>query len=377
MGDASSPPRSPIRSAQQPTYQFYQPAEHLPHSHTLLAFPNLPGCYQSAPSTLAARTEVHSIARAVSHFEPAVLYAHPQHASVAREMLAAAPAGKFGVTVKEAEVDNLWIRDLGPVFLHDRATGKVGGAVDFNFNYWGHKAEETVDGTFARRILAGEGDEQGGKGKGGLYADIERVQAGVVSEGGALEVDGEGTLMVTDTSVINDNRNLGKGKEEIEDELKRVLGVQKVIWLKGVNGLESTDWHVDAWCRFVAPGKVVLSRPPGNAHEAIRDIFDDALRVLARETDAKGRKLEVVVVDEPDQEVLKGGAVDGMVTSYVNYLLVNGGVVMAKFGDQATDEKALALVKSLFPERTVEQVFINELPRLGGGIHCATQHVPV
>lgn len=348
--------------------EYFQPAEHLPHSHTLTAFPNLPGCYQSQESTDLARREVISIAKAVSAFEPVVLYAHPQHSHTASDLLNSTPStvGKHGITIREAEVDNLWIRDLGPVFLHSRSRNKTSAAADFNFNYWGHKAEETIDGTFARRIL-GRKD----------YAGIERVQARLISEGGALEVDGEGTVMVTDSSIINDNRNPGWSQEQIEEELRVMLGVQKVIWLKGVNGLESTDWHVDAWARFVRPGVVLLSRPPPNAHKDILEIFDDAVRRLGKETDARGRKLEVVIVDEPDQEKLNGGAVEGMVTSYVNYLLVNSGVVMARFGQEDTDQKALKVVQGLFPGREVVQVYINELPRLGGGIHCATQHVPV
>ena len=273
-------------------------------------------------------------------------------------------AGKE-VEVKEAEVDNLWIRDLGPVFVRTNGrSGKVDGAVDFNFNYWGGKSRVTVDQHFAKRILAAD------------FGSHTRHPAGLISEGGALEVDGDGTLLVCDSSIVNENRNAGRSKYEIEAELKRLLGVEKVIWLKGVMGLESTDWHVDAFARLVAPGHVVLSKPPANAHPDIREIFDAALETFKTSTDAKGRGFEVTIIDEPDQEKLAGGAVEGMVTSYVNYLLVNGGVVMAKFGEPETDTKAFECIQSLFAERRVVQVYINELPRLGGGIHCATQHVP-
>lgn len=269
------------------------------------------------------------------------------------------------VIVKEAEVDNLWIRDLGPVFVRSSSSAHTDGAVDFNFNYWGGKSRVTIDQHFAKRILASN------------FSDHTRHKAGIVSEGGALEVDGEGTLLVCDTSVFNDNRNPGRTKDAIEAELSRLLGVSKVIWLKGVAGLESTDWHVDAFARFVSPGHVILSKPPSNAYQAILEIFDAAVETFKTATDAKGRGFEVTICLEPDQELLAGGNVDGMVTSYVNYLLVNGGVVMAKFGEPETDAKAFELVESLFPERRVAQVYINELPRLGGGIHCATQHIPV
>jgi agmatine deiminase len=341
----------------------FMPAEHLPHQRTLTAFPNLAGCYDDPASTKAARTEVASIANAVSEFEPVWLYATSTEAAEARSMVSK------NVTVKEADVDNLWIRDLGPVFVRSKGASSTDGAVDFNFNYWGGKSRVTVDQHFARRILASD------------FGKHTRHQAGIVSEGGALEVDGEGTLLVCDSSIINDNRNPGRSKEEIESELKRLLGVSKVIWLKGVKDLESTDWHVDAFARFVAPGHVILSKPPPNAHPAILEIFDAAVETFKTTTDAQGRSIAVTICQEPDQEKLAGGSgvegPEGMVTSYVNYLLVNGGVVMAKFGEPETDAKAFEQIRSLFPDRRVVQVYINELPSLGGGIHCATQHIPV
>ena len=243
-------------------------AEGLPHQRTLTAFPNLAGTYDDAVSLKAARKEVTSIANAISEFEPVWLYATSSEAAEARSMV------NENVTVKEAEVDNLWIRDLGPVFLRGNGSSKTNAAVDFNFNYWGSKSRPTIDPTFARRIL---GDD---------FKEVTRHQAGIISEGGALEVDGEGTLLVTDSSIINDNRNPGKSKETIEAELKRILGVQKVIWLKGVKGLESTDWHVDAFARFIAPGHVLLSKPPPNAHSDILDVYDAAVETFKTE---KGR----------------------------------------------------------------------------------------
>ena len=337
----------------------FMPAEHLPHRRTLTAFPNLAGCYDDADSLKAARGEVATIANAVSEFEPVWLYATPSEAAEARSMV------NRKANVKEADVDNLWIRDLGPVFVRSKDAANTNGAIDFNFNYWGGKCPPTVDQHFAGRILSAD------------FKDHTRHQAGIISEGGALEVDGEGTLLVCDSSIVNDNRNPGRGKEEIESELKRLLGVSKVIWLKGVKGLESTDWHVDAFARFISPARVILSKPPSNGHPAILEIFDAAVETFKTTLDAAGRSIEVTICQEPDQTKLSGGSVDGMVTSYVNYLLVNGGVVMAKFGEPESDAKAFEQMQSLFPGRKVVQVYINELPRLGGGIHCATQHIPV
>ena len=337
------------------------PAEWLPHQRTLTAWPNLPGAFNET-SLSAARSEVAAIANAISEFEPVWLYATSSEAPGARNMV------NENVTVKEADVDNLWIRDLGPVFVRANGSSTTNAAIDFNFNYWGGKVEPTIDPTFARRILGGEDFKD----------SISRVSAGLISEGGALEVDGEGTLLITDSSIINDNRNPNISKKEIEEELKRLLGVSKVIWLKGIKGTESTDWHVDAFARFVpSPGQVLLSKPPPNAHSDILDVYEAAIKTFEHATDAQGRAIEVTDCLEPNQEKLPGGSIEGMVTSYVNYLLVNGGVIMAKFGDAETDRTAFEQIKRVFPERRVVQVFINELPKLGGGIHCATQHISV
>lgn len=339
---------------------YYMPAEWTPHQRTLTAFPELPGTYGDAVSLEVARLEVAAIANAIAQCEPVWLYCTAQSIEQAKTLVSE------NVTIKEAAVDNLWIRDLGPVFVRESGNGSKGSAaIDFNFNYWGNKVEPTVDPSFARRML-GLSDFNG----------VARHVADIVSEGGALEVDGEGTLLVTDSSVVNPNRNPGVSREAIERELKRVLGVIEVVWLKGVMGLESTDWHVDAFARFVGPGRVVLSRPPTNAHSKLHEVYDAALETLANARDAKGRKFEVHSCQEPDQETLPKGHVEGMVTSYVNYLLVNGGLIMAKFGQLDTDDAAKKQLGELFPGRRIVQVEINELPKLGGGIHCATQQVP-
>ncbi len=279
------------------------PAEWTPHLRTLTSWPTLAGVDGRGPEALdAARKEVAAIANAIARFEPVWLYASSSEADHVRTVVVE------GVTVKVADVDNLWIRDLGPVFVRSEGSSTVDTAIDFNFNYWGGKCEPTVDPTFARRILWAD------------FPDIVRRSAGLISEGGALEVDGEGTLLVVDSSIQNANRNPEISRDAIEAELKSLLGVDTVIWLEGVSGLESTDWHVDAFARFAAPGHILISKPPLSAHHAILRIYDAALETFKNSVDARGRNFQVTVVPEPDQSELDG--INGMVTSYVNYLLV-------------------------------------------------------
>ena len=302
----------------------------------------------------AARSEVAAIANAISRFEPVTMFASPDHEEGLRPQLNA------NVSISTVPVDDLWIRDSGPVFALS-SPGDTHG-IDFRFNYWGGKFPQGVDVDLARRILA--------------LADIPRVEAQVRAEGGGLEVDGDGTLLATESCLINPNRNPGMSKAEVEDRLKSVLGVEKVIWLKGVRNADSTDCHVDALARFVSPGVVILSRPHSSRAGVWTDVYEDAKRVLHSARDSKGRPLQVMDLLEPNLEVLEVTEGEDMVASYANFYLPNGGVIIPRFGDDAADRRCAEIFKELFPEREIVQVLINMLPKLGGGIHCATQQQP-
>jgi agmatine deiminase len=213
------------------------------------------------------------------------------------------------------------------------------------------------------------------------------VNSSVVTEGGSLEVDGEGTLLVTKSSILNDNRNPGKSADQVEQELRRTLGVDKIIWIPGRKNLDVTDWHIDGMARFVAPGKVVLSKPSHLDDDVTTRIYEEAYDILQNATDAKGRRLEIVEIQEADmyslgldRQTLRGiedGKEDAPAYTYVNYLLVNDGVIFPQFGDRKADAAALKAIRRLYKDREVEPVFLEMLPQLGGGIHCATQEVPL
>lgn len=327
------------------------PSEALTHQRTLMGWPDLSS--QETPSLLTgAELDVAKIANAIVEFEPVTLYCSPTNADRAKALVSPS------VNIEYLAITELWMRDTGPVFVKNATGGLVG--LDFNFNYWGNKYKGP-DATVASAIL-----EQ---------SQIQRFQAPLVAEGGAIEIDGEGTLLLTESSVINDNRNPGKTKKQIEADFSAVLGVDKVIWVKGVKGKDITDWHIDAMARFVAPGRVLLSRPPQKSEPYLIEIYKQAKSVLETETDAKGRKLEVLDLEEADPALFDGNPYQ-MVLSYLNYLIVNGGVIIPSFGDDKADKRALDLFKQLFPDRKVVAVRLNTLRKLGGGIHCATQQQP-
>ncbi len=326
------------------------PAEGGPHARTWMALPS-PAVF--AAWAASVRDDVLGLARAIAEHEPVSLLADPSEAPAVRRL-----AGS-GVTVVAHSVDDLWARDSGPVFVH---TENGLAAIDFNFNGWGGKQEHTRDAGVARRVAQ--------------EAGAVHVVAPLTAEGGALEVDGEGTLLATESSLVNGNRNPGKTRGQVEEELKALLGVRKVIWLEGVSGKDVTDCHVDCLARFAGPGTVVLSRPVSRARrEAFEGAYQQARDVLSQAVDARGRRLNLVELPEADQEKIDGDG-PGLCASYANFYVANTAVFLPRFGDHEADEFAADAIGGLFPGRVVRQVAINAIATADGGIHCATQQQP-
>ncbi|MEU1780413.1 agmatine deiminase family protein [Streptomyces abikoensis] len=328
------------------------PSETRPHAATFMGWP--PAGPVWGEWTAAVREDIAAIARTIADHEPVVLLASPKDAAGARRACGGA------VEVVELPVDDLWLRDSGPVFV----TGEDGTlhGVDFGFNGWGGKQKHARDGLVARRLLE--------------LLGVPRIEAPLVAEGGSLETDGDGTLLVTESSLVNDNRNPGRTREAVERDLAGLLGVRKVIWLPGVRGEDITDCHVDALARFAGPATVLLSRPPaGAAPDVWTRVYDEARAALESATDARGRALEIIELPEPDPAAL-GERGEDFLGSYVNYYVANGAAIVPRFGDRRADEEAAAIIGSLHPGRDVRTVEIPTLAEGGGGIHCATQQQP-
>ncbi|MFJ6618025.1 agmatine deiminase family protein [Kitasatospora sp. NPDC091335] len=333
------------------TGRWVMPAESHPHTRTFMAWPALEEVW--GDQLPGVRQDIAGLARAVAGFEPVVLLARPDQADQARQ------ACGSSVEVLDLMVDDLWARDTGPTFV----TGPQGLAgVDFHFNGWGGKQTHANDARVARDLLAHYG--------------ITRLQAPVTGEGGGIEVDGEGTLMATESSWVNDNRNPGTSRDRIEASFKELLGVDKVIWLKGVAGQDITDCHVDALARFAEPGTVLLHRPAADTPPDVwTTAAEQAVQVLGSATDAGGRTLKVVDLPEPDFDLIRGEGRNFLAT-YINYYVCNGGVIVPRFGDRSADDRAAGLIGDLHPGRKVTQVAIDHIAAGGGGIHCATQQQP-
>lgn len=352
-------------------FSLHKLPEWAPQSRSLVSWPSLPGILQDDYEKLAnATTEISVVAEGIAHFQPVtVLISGRKRYKEAEEYFDNIET-PFPITLHRIDENmmDIWLRDFAPGFAVRQGPGRGHSLVglDWNFNNYGVKQITTMTESFARRYLHD--------------SHIERMETSIVAEGGALESDGNGTLLVTESSIINDNRNPGKSREYIEIELQRALGVDKIIWIPGRKGIDSTDCHIDALVRFIKPGLLIISKPNEIEASEWTSVYKEALEILSVATDAKGRRFEIIEVEEPDPEAFppEGGFENNRaVYSYVSYVLVNGGVVLPQFGDPKHDAAAVRVMQQLFGnERGIFPVLIEELPRLGGSIHRVTQEIP-
>ncbi|KAJ5508226.1 hypothetical protein N7527_010369 [Penicillium freii] len=180
-------------------------------------------------------------------------------------------------------------------------------------------SEQTEEnGGFARRVI--ESDV--------LPSPVTLVESQVRLEGGALAVDGEGTLLATESIIINENRNPGLSKTVIETQLPRLLRVEKIIWFPGRKNLDVTDVHVDAEVHFIRPGVVVLSRHHSSVPTAWVEVYEKIRDILGKSVDAKGCPFEVHIVNEPNPKIFGVLSYDEPATNFVNSYLVKGGIIL-------------------------------------------------
>lgn len=331
---------------------FFWPAEWQPHRRTWMCWPSRSDCFGDAEGMLRGKQAIARVARAIAGFEPVMLAVRPEEAPEAR----LATAGK--VELFETQLDDGWARDIGPTFLLDRKRAIAG--VQWIFNAWGHKYQPfTHDALFARRVLEN--------------VEAREFQAPMVCEGGALHSDGEGAIITTEQCLLNKNRNPGLSREDIETLLRLYLDARKIIWLPGVFSDDETDGHVDNIACFAAPGRVIVGVPASHSHPDHEPV-QQALRTLAAARDSRGRKLEIIALPQPEKQRLSwSGRL--LQSSYVNFCLANGAIIMPAFHDR-NDDTARSILSQAFPGRNVMQVEAHDIVQGGGGIHCITQQEP-
>lgn len=258
------------------------------------------------------------------------------------QMLVGANVDMSKIDFLIAKTDDVWSRDNGPIFVRDQNNNLI--ISNWEFNGWGNKAPFSNDNKIPAAVSNATG--------------ISKVDVSMVLEGGAIEVDGHGTLMATRSSILNNNRNPGLTQEQAETFFKHYLGITNFVWLDGIAGEDITDYHIDGFARFVQ-GNVLLT----HAQQYMRSPGE--YNVLSTAKNANGELYTRVELPIALQ-------VEG---SYMNYYVGNKVVVVPNY-NEPTDAQANAIIQTLYPNRTVVGVNVLELWEDGGAIHCVTQQQP-
>ncbi|OUS93933.1 agmatine/peptidylarginine deiminase [Rhodococcus sp. NCIMB 12038] len=332
------------------------PAEGELHERTWMAYPSAGYSLGDTPEEQhEARTTWAEVAHAVARFEPVTVVVDPGEVPAATEYLSA------DIDIVEAPLNDAWMRDIGPTFVLSE-DGRLGG-VDWIFNGWGGQdwAQWDKDSKIGALVVERSG--------------AELVDSPIVNEGGGIQVDGLGTVLVTETVQLDPGRNPDLSKADIEAELARTIGATTVIWLpRGLtrdSDTYGTRGHVDIVAAIPSPG-VVLVHDQRNPEHPDFEVSKAVIDVLKQTTDARGESWEIITVPAPQILRDEEGFVD---YSYINHFVVNGGVIACSFDDPA-DEEAVAILSAAYPGRTVVPVDARPLFARGGGIHCITQHQP-
>eukprot|EP00249_Psilotum_nudum_P018911 c27016_g1_i2 orf=345-1613(+) len=359
---------------------YRMPAEWEPHSQCWMGWPERPDNWRD--HAVHGQRAFAQVATAIAQFEPVTVCASGAQWSNARNQLPP------HIRVVEMSMNDSWFRDIAPTFVvrdnsasdKDEAGGIAG--IHWTFNGWGGQldgcyADWSLDSLVPRKILQIE--------------RLPRFPQSMILEGGSIHVDGEGTCLTTEECLLHPNRNPHLTKGQIEDQLRLYLCVDKVIWLPyGLYGDDDTNGHIDNMCCFIRPAVVMLGWINDEKDPQYKRSVD-AYNVLARSTDAKGRSLQIIKINVPGPLYRTKEEADGLTAeegkarlagerlaaSYVNFLVVNGGIVAPLFGNDRQDREALKVLQHAFPDRKVMMVPCGrELVLSGGNIHCITQQQP-
>ena len=327
------------------------PAEWAPHRAMWVGWPSHGELWKEAFEQ--AKDEVEALVRAL---------AGPGREQVklmvgAEEALPEAQArlaGVENVTVVPARFGDIWLRDTGPIFGEHSETANA-----FAFNGWGGEFVYEHDTEVADQIAQAAG--------------VTPVRHDFILEGGALDHDGQGTILTTGQCLLNRNRNAGWTAAAAEAALGEALGATRVVWLGDGLLNDHTDGHVDNLARFVAPGVVAVPMAFGH-NDPNADAYDAAAAVVRASTDAAGNPLKVLLIPSP------GLVVDEderpIPASHMNFLIANGAVVVPTYGNDMAARLACEALATVFPDREIIPLASNAILTGGGSFHCISQQEP-
>ena len=338
------------------------PAELEAHTATWVGWPvspeTWPGIFEQIPAAYAR------FVAAMACFECVNILATSATQKLAQPLVdaACAEAGStFAVSFFDIPVNDSWCRDYGPIFLN-RCPGVTDGPrqviIDWNYNSWGGKYPPWDDDAAVERRIAD-------------YLQVQTVRPEIILEGGAIEGNGNGILLTTESCLLNPNRNPDLSKEQMEEALRNFLQVDSIAWLPGEGIIgDDTDGHIDQVARFVNEGTVLVAAAWDDDAPEAADLRAN-LQAVADFRSSSGR-LEAIELRMPEPKFQQGHRLPAC---YCNFHVVNNGVIVPTFQD-AADDVAMQLLQDSFPDRRIVGVNAIELIWGLGAFHCMTQQQP-
>ncbi len=330
-----------------------QPAEWAPHRACWLAWPSAADLWEE--NLPGAQAEFRELCRAIGASEKLEILVPNESAARDAERALAGLEARF----HRIDFGDIWLRDTAPIFMHG-LDGRL-AAVRFAFNGWGEKYVLPFDAAVSARLAEASGH-------------ATRSHAWVL-EGGAIDVDGEGTLLTTEQCLLNPNRHGGAtpSKTEVEKRVLAAFGATRAIWIREGLLNDHTDGHIDTIARFTSPG-VVVCMQAHDEDDPNRAVLDEIAATLEAATDAQGRRLKVVRIPSPGRVLDEEGEI--MPASYTNFYISNGHVIVPTYGSR-WDKTAVDALASLFPGRKTIGLPAKTILTGGGAFHCITQQEPV
>jgi agmatine deiminase len=348
----------PVRTPKSLGYTF--PPEWARHSGTWISWPRPEGI--SFPERYRDSIEdVIRVIATIARFEPVHLNVpNANYRHIVRDVLEVRGVPLGRIRFHEIPTNECWTRDHGPAFVLRTRRGHTEAAVvDWGFNAWGGKYPPfDADDAVPTRVAAG--------------LDLPVFHPGIVMEGGAVDFNGEGTILTTTSCLLNKNRNPRLSRAGIEHYLKDYYGQEHVVWLgDGIEG-DDTDGHVDDLARFIDARTIVIGMED-DVRDANHRVLRENRRQLALARDRQGRPFEIVELPMP-RRVSHGG--QRLPATYMNFYFVNGALLVPTFGQASRDRQALSTLQQLMPKRRVVGVDCRALIWGLGAIHCLTQQQP-
>jgi agmatine deiminase len=344
---------------------YRMPAEWHPHSGTLLSWPQnrltWPGerlervekVYMEILRALHGREVIH------------LLVDNLELANSVKARITNAGISTEGIVFHIVPCNDVWTRDFGPIMVHNpRKKGQCDeyAITNWGFNAWGGKYPPFDSDDAVPRYLSHR-------------YEMKRFDPSIILEGGSVETNGLGTMLVTESVLMNPNRNPHLNKKQIEDYLKSYLGQDKVIWLgRGLEG-DDTDGHIDDLSRFLNE-TTIMTMITDDPSDVNYDALQENLEILKDATDTNGNPFNIETIPMPITRI-EGTTVDGseyVPASYANFYIANG-VVLVPIYDPRYDQQALDLISAYFPDRQTIGIDCRDLVWGQGSIHCITQQL--